>query len=80
NVADDPACADTLARLKDRLAATRARVGDTCSESAEVEAIIREFWDYDDADRNAAVAIGRDYEEWRAGIERYVPGSNKHDK
>lgn len=46
---------------KDRLAKLRKRIGDTGEDYPEVEAIIREFWDYDDDDRAKAVAISRQY-------------------
>ena len=57
NLYDDPGQADLVTELKERLAALRKRVGDTGEDYPEVEAIVQEFWDYDDADRAKAIAL-----------------------
>lgn len=61
NQYDNPEYAKTVIELKDRLAKLRKRVGDTGEDYPEVEAIIREFWDYDDEDRAKAIAISHRY-------------------
>ena len=50
-----------VARLKDELAALRKRVGDTGEDYPEVEAIVQEFWNYDEADRKKAIEISNEY-------------------
>ena len=57
NLYDDPASADLVSDLKQRLAETRRRVGDDGSHFPECEKIVQEFWDYDEADRERAIAI-----------------------
>ena len=47
--------------LKSRLADTRKRVGDDGSHYPECEAIVQEFWDYDEADQAKARQISHDY-------------------
>lgn len=80
NVYDKPSYAKTVAELKGRLAAKRKRIGDNGQESGAVEQVIQEFWDYDQRDRQEALAISREYLESRQSIRRYIPGENKHDK
>lgn len=80
NVYEDPDYTSILVRLKERLAAKRREIGDSGSESPAVEAVIKEFWDYDERDRNEARAISHAYLESRKGRRRYLPGENKHDK
>jgi len=80
NVVDDPAYADVLADMKNRLATKRKAIGDTGSESAEVEAVIQAFWDDDAQDRARAKEISESYHQSRQGRRRYIPGENKHDK
>lgn len=55
NIYDDPAAAEVVNALKQRLAETRARVGDDGSHFPACEKVVQEFWDYDDADRRLAV-------------------------
>jgi N-acetylglucosamine-6-sulfatase len=80
NVIDDPSYADTVVQLKQRLSDKRAAIGDNGSASAEVEAVIQEFWDYDQRDRIEADEIAQAYLKARQGRRRYIPGENKHDK
>ena len=80
NVIDDPSYADTVVRLKQRLAEKRVSIGDNGDESAEVEAVIQDFWDYDRRDRAEADDIAQAYLTSRQGRRRYIPGENKHDK
>jgi len=61
NEYDNPRYAGVVADLKARLAALRRRVGDTGQDYPEVEAIIREFWDYDAGARKKAEQISHDY-------------------
>ena len=80
NVYDNPSYATTVAELKARLAAKRKSIGDNGQESAAVEQVIQEFWDFDQRDREEALAISQEYLQSRQGIRRYIPGENKHDK
>jgi N-acetylglucosamine-6-sulfatase len=80
NVIDDPSYADTVVQLKQRLSDKRAAIGDNGSASAEIEAVIQEFWDYDQRDRIEADEIAQAYLKARQGRRRYIPGENKHDK
>ena len=57
NQYDNPEYAKVVIDLKRRLAELRQRIGDTGKDYPAVEAIINEFWDYDDADRAQATAI-----------------------
>ena len=57
NQYDNPEYADTVKELKQRLADLRKRVGDDGSHHPENEKILQEFWDYDQADRDKAIAI-----------------------
>ncbi len=72
NLYDDPAHAELVAELKTRLAETRKRVGDDGSHHPKCEAIVQEFWDYDEADRANARELSHRYlqrrlEELKAG-------------
>lgn len=72
NLADDPPQAVLLAKLKSRLADTRQRVGDDGTHYPKCEAIVQEFWDYDEADQAKAREIShrflqRRQEELEAG-------------
>lgn len=80
NVYDDPAYTSTVTDMKARLAAERLAAGDNGQESASVEQVIQEFWDYDQRDRAEAKAISEAYLLSRQGIRRYILGENKHDK
>lgn len=80
NVIDDPAYKSVALELKQRLAKKRVKIGDTGSESAEVENTIQEFWDYDQRDRDKANEIAKAYLQSLKGRRRYIPGENKHDK
>ncbi len=46
--------------LKARLAKLRQRVGDTGEDFPAVEAILQDFWDYDEEDRRKAAEISHD--------------------
>jgi N-acetylglucosamine-6-sulfatase len=61
NVIDEPENRQLVEDLKQRLASLRQRVGDDGSHYPECEAIVREFWDYDDVDRAKAINISHDY-------------------
>lgn len=65
NVYDDPAYAEVVRELKNRLAALRERVGDTGEDFPAVEKIVQEFWDFDGEDRAASIEISRDFLERR---------------
>ncbi len=61
NIYHDPAQADLVIDLKARLAGTRKRVGDDGTHYPKCEAIVQEFWDYDEADQGKARQISHDY-------------------
>ena len=65
NIVDDASSADLVANLKGRLAKLREKVGDDGSHYPECEKVVQEFWDYDDADREKAKRISRDYYQRR---------------
>lgn len=57
NLYDDPGHAALVQQLKGRLRELRARVGDDGSHFPKCEAVVQEFWDYDEADRAKAREI-----------------------
>ena len=61
NVYNDPAYAETVADLKERLAALRTRVGDTGEDFPELEAILQDFWAYDGDDKAEAITISNEF-------------------
>lgn len=67
NIVDDPASAELVKDLKDRLAKLRNNVGDDGSHYPECEKIVQEFWDYDESDRERAKQISHDYYQRRLG-------------
>jgi len=67
NIYDDPANSSLVADLKQRLADTRKRVGDDGSHYPKCEAIVQEFWDYDESDVAKARRISHEYLKRRLG-------------
>ncbi len=72
NLYGDPTQATLVADLKRRLKLARERCGDDGSHFPQCEAIVREFWDYDEAARAKAASIShaflrRRLEELEAG-------------
>ncbi|HQX52315.1 MAG TPA: sulfatase [Planctomycetaceae bacterium] len=61
NLYDDPVHAKLATELKNRLAATRQRVGDDGTHFPKCEAIVQEFWDYDAADQAKAREISHHF-------------------
>ncbi|MEZ6136740.1 MAG: sulfatase [Pirellulaceae bacterium] len=61
NVVDEPRNKELVANLKQRLASLRERVGDDGSHYPKCEAVVREFWDYDEQDRKKAIALSHEY-------------------
>jgi len=61
NLYDDPAHAEIVKDLKIRLAELRTRVGDNGEDYPKAEAVIEEFWDYDDKDRAKAIEISHEF-------------------
>ncbi len=47
--------------MKARLAKLRKRVGDTGEDFPAAEAVLQDFWDYDEEDRMKAAEISHDY-------------------
>ena len=65
NIYGDPEQAELVAELKTRLAAARKRVGDDGTHFPACEAVVQEFWDYDEADQAKARKISHSYLERR---------------
>ncbi len=61
NLYDNPEYAGKIADLKAQLAALRKKVGDNGQDYPEVEKVVREFWDYDAADRAKAVELSHQF-------------------
>ncbi len=61
NQYDNPEYSDVVADLKVRLAALRERVGDTGSDYPAAEAVIQEFWEFDQQAREKSAAISQEY-------------------
>ena len=61
NVYDDPAYVDTVADLKERLAALRTRIGDTGEDFPDLEGILQDFWAYDSDDKAEAITISNEF-------------------
>lgn len=61
NIYHDAAHAELVADLKTRLSDTRKRVGDDGTHFPKCEAIVQEFWDYDEADQAKARQISHSY-------------------
>jgi arylsulfatase A-like enzyme len=61
NVYDDPAYADVVTDMKQRLAQRREEIGDVEADFPEIGAIVDEYWDYDDEDVARAIAISHEY-------------------
>ncbi|KAA5537999.1 sulfatase [Roseiconus nitratireducens] len=61
NVLDAPENRDLVVDLKQRLADLRDQVGDDGSHYPKCEAIVREFWDDDQQDREEAVALSHEF-------------------
>ncbi|MGB7323727.1 MAG: sulfatase [Rubripirellula sp.] len=65
NVYDDAAYTTIRDELKTQFAALRKHVGDDGSHYPKAEAVVQEFWDYDEADRKKAIAISADFRKRR---------------
>ena len=61
NLYHDPKHAELAKSLKSWLGKVRKRVGDDGSHYPECEKIVREFWDYDEADQAKAREISAQY-------------------
>ena len=61
NLYHAPEHAELVKELKTRLAETRGRVGDDGTHYPQCEAIVQEFWDYDEADQAKAREISHQY-------------------
>ncbi len=70
NQYDNPEYAGVVAKLKDRLAALRKRIGDTGKDYPQVEKIVKKFWDYSDSDRREAIRISHEYLAAKKGRSR----------
>ena len=74
NVYDDPAYVDTVADLKERLAALRTRIGDTGKDFPDLEGILQDFWAYDSDDKAEAITISNEFLSVR---EQELANSNR---
>lgn len=61
NVYEEPQHKKLVVELKSRLAALRTRIGDDGSHFPKCEAVVQEFWDYDQDDRTKAIEISHQY-------------------
>ena len=61
NQYDNPAYAGIVTDLKNELADIRKNIGDNGKDHPKAEAVIQEFWDYDEADRSREKQISHDY-------------------
>ena len=61
NLFDKPAYAKVVADMKKQLAERRKQVGDDGSDYPQIEAVVREFWNYDAAARAKAEQMSHDY-------------------
>ena len=58
---DNPTYAGIVKDLKNQLADIRKHIGDNGRDHPKAEAVIQEFWDYDEADRSRAEQISHEY-------------------
>ena len=65
NVYDNPDYAETRDALKKQFAELRKSVGDDGSHHPACEAIVQEFWDYDEEDRKKAIEISHQFKATR---------------
>ncbi len=65
NLYDNPGHAAIRDQLKNELADLRKKVGDDGSHHPACEKVVREFWDYDEADRAKAIVISREFKASR---------------
>ena len=61
NLYDNPKYTKTVAKLKQRLASLRKRIGDDGRDFPETEKVVQEFWDYDAADSEKARKISAEF-------------------
>ena len=77
NQYDNPAYTSVVTALKKQLRELRKTVGDNGEDYPKAEAVIQEFWDYDDADRARAVQISHEFlESVSKSLKR--PGTGDH--
>jgi N-acetylglucosamine-6-sulfatase len=65
NVIDDPDYGQERESLKAQFAELREQIGDDGSHYPKCEAVVQEFWDYSDADRQKAIQISHDFKARR---------------
>ncbi len=68
NLYEDPASFAVRDQLKEELAKLRRDVGDDGSHFPKTEAVVQEFWDYDEADRKKAVKISAAFRQRREAL------------
>ncbi|MDF1756104.1 MAG: sulfatase [Verrucomicrobiales bacterium] len=65
NVVDDPNYTAIRDQLKKQLAELRLKIGDDGTHYPKCEAVVQEFWDYDEADRKKAIQISHQFKALR---------------
>ena len=65
NVYDDPAYRSVRDELKARFAELRIEIGDDGSHHPKCEAVVQEFWDYDEDDRAKAIELSHEFKKLR---------------
>ena len=65
NVYDHPDYANIRTTLKAQFAQLRRNVGDDGSHFPACEAVVQEFWDYDEKDRAKAIQISHEFKQRR---------------
>ncbi|MBI9018698.1 MAG: sulfatase [Phycisphaerae bacterium] len=61
NLYDKPQYQNTAKELKERLAKLRKHIGDDGKNYPEIEAVVQEFWDYDQDARKKSIKISNEY-------------------
>ncbi|HUT13413.1 MAG TPA: sulfatase [Thermoguttaceae bacterium] len=74
NVYDDPQYAEVVETLKNQLRELRREIKDTDENFPEMKKVIEEFWEYDEAARQEAIRISREYaDRERTRMQRKSP-------
>ena len=77
NVYDHPEYKEIREQLKSQFAQLRKDVGDDGSHHPACEAVVQEFWDYDEADREMAIAMSASFKKQREDILKNPPKKKK---
>lgn len=74
NVYDDPAYARVVSDLKKQLADRRRAIGDDGADYPQIEAVVKQYWDYDTTARATAETLSHDF---RVSKEAAVSSTGK---